>query len=98
MAKTRHTVATEFSRGSLCLVSSSHVYLQFIQLSTVVIGALVVGFIKSWKLTLVSSAAVPVVAAFGGLVAWAVHKQEVDSAPFGLSQDGIAAVASVFAP
>lgn len=50
-----------------------------IQLSTVVIGALIVGFIKSWKLTLVSSAAVPVVAAFGGLVAWAVHKQEVET-------------------
>ncbi|OEH75723.1 ATP-binding cassette protein subfamily b member [Cyclospora cayetanensis] len=49
-----------------------------IQLFVVIIGALVVGFIKSWKLTLVSAAAVPVVGGFGALVAWAIHKQEID--------------------
>ncbi|CDJ62057.1 ATP-binding cassette protein subfamily B member 2, putative [Eimeria necatrix] len=53
--------------------------MQLIQLSTVVVGAIVVGFIKSWKLTLVSAAAVPVVLGFGLLVAWAVRKQESDS-------------------
>ncbi|CDJ37521.1 ATP-binding cassette protein subfamily B member 2, putative [Eimeria tenella] len=50
-----------------------------IQLSTVVVGAIAVGFIKSWKLTLVSAAAVPVVLGFGLLVGWAVRKQESDT-------------------
>lgn len=55
--------------------------MQLIQLSTVVVGAIAVGFIKSWKLTLVSAAAVPVVLGFGLLVGWAVRKQESDSKP-----------------
>lgn len=50
-----------------------------IQLTTVIIGALVIAFIKSWKLTLVCSACVPVLACFGGVVGWAVHKQEAET-------------------
>lgn len=67
--------------AALCLVCDCAFpfFVQLIQLATTVVGALVVGFIKSWKLTLVCAAAVPVVASFGGLVAWAVHKQERDS-------------------
>lgn len=71
-----------------------------IQLSTAVIGALVVGFIKSWKLTLVCTAAVPVVGFFGGMVAWSVHKQERDtmesySSAGSVSEEAIMAIRTV---